>query len=454
MRAELRAMLSLAWPVILSEIGWVLMGVVDAVIVGPLGPAAIGGVGSGSGIFFAFMVVGIGILFALDTFVSQSFGASNFDDCLRWLIAGLQLAVLLSALLIAVGWLVVALLPAFGIHPDVLPVLQPYLAVLLWSVLPLLLFTVLRRYLQAINHVRPIMAAIVVANVVNAIADWALVYGHLGSPVFGAIGAAYATVLSRVFLLGWLCAMVIVHLRRQGRTMHHMPLAVDVARIGRLVTLGLPAAGQLALEVGVFATATTLAARISPAALAAHQIVLNIASLFFMIPYGLSSAAAVRVGHAMGRCDAGGAARAGWSALLLSSGFAIGIATLLVAVPVPLLEVFSRDAGVLGAGVTLLYICALFQPFDGFQVVSTGALRGMGDTRTPMFVNLGGHWALGLPVGSLLCFGAGWGVMGLWVGLALGLVTIGAVLVLVWWRRSRTAMEDETRTLSAAIEWR
>ena len=436
MRRELPAMVSLAWPVILAEIGWVFMGIVDTIVVGPLGPAAIAAVGTGSTIFFAFMVLGVGTFFALDTFVAQSYGAGRIDECHRWLFAGLQLALVLSIVLIGGGLLALRLLPLARIHPEVLVLLDPYLHALLWSAPPLLFYTVLRRYLQAMNLVRPVMLAILLANIVNAMANWVLVYGELGVPAFGAIGAAYATLAARICLLATLCGVVWMRERARPAGLWDVPFVPDLLRMWRLARLGLPAAFQVMLEVGVFAAASALAGRISPDAAAANQIVLNIAGFFFMIPLGLSSAAAVRVGQAVGRRDAAAARRAGWSAIGLSLSAALAIAGAFLLFPSVLLRIFTEEASVLTLGVTLLFICALFQPFDGLQAVATGALRGLGDTRTPMWANLGGHWLVGLPLAYFLCFQRGWGVTGLWVGLAFSLMLVGVFLLLVWRRRS------------------
>ncbi|MEO7890340.1 MAG: MATE family efflux transporter [Vicinamibacterales bacterium] len=434
---ELRGLLSLAWPVILAEVGWVLMGVVDTIMVGPLGPAALGAVGTGSSIFFAFMVFGTGTFFALDTFVSQSYGAGRLDECRRWLTAGLQLAAVLSVVLVLVGLVVVELLPLTGMHPDVMRLLQPYLRALLWSAPALLVYTVLRRYLQAIDAPRLIMVAAIVANLINAAANWVFVYGHLGVPALGAIGSAYATLVARLCLLVMLSLAAASAGRETIGAICARCAPIEWDLIWRLLRLGGPAALQFVLEVGVFAAAAALAGRISPIALAANQVVLNIAGLFFMLPFGLSSAAAVRVGHAVGRGDMAGARRAGWLAIGLAVIIAAANATLFLTVPRPLLGVFTSDPAVISTGVTLLVLCAVFQPFDGWQCVATGALRGIGDTRTPMLMNLGGHWLIGLPVAYLLCFNRGWGVVGLWTGLSLSLILIGSSLVLVWARKSR-----------------
>ena len=214
-------------------------------------------------------------------------------------------------------------------------------------------------------------------------------------------------------------------------------LRIEPSRVGRLLALGWPAAVQTTLELGVFAAVTAIAARLEPSTLAAHQVVLNLAGLTFMVPLGISAAGGIRVGHAVGRGDAHGARRAGWMALALGAVFMSAAAATFIAVPEPILRVFTTDPSVIETGVILLFVAAIFQLFDGLQVVATGILRGLGDTRTAMLSNLVGHWAIGLPTGYVLCFTLGWGVVGLWIGLSTGLVLVGLVLVPVWHRRVR-----------------
>jgi len=185
-------MLRLALPVIAADLGWISMGLVDTLMVGPLGPAAIGAVGTGSILYMAVMMVGFGVLFALDTFVSRSFGAGRIDECHRWLFAGLQLAGILCVILLGLSAALIAALPSFDLHPDVLRLITPYLKALLWSTPPLLVYAVLRRYLQAMHIVRPVMYALVVANLVNAGVNWLLIEGRLGFPALGVVGSAYA----------------------------------------------------------------------------------------------------------------------------------------------------------------------------------------------------------------------------------------------------------------------
>jgi len=429
-------MLKLALPVIAAELGWISMGIVDTIIVAPMGPAAIGAVGSGSTMFFAVMVLGMGTLLALDTFVAQNYGAGRLDECHRWLHAGLQLAVVMSVVLVVIGIVGVVQLPRAGLHPEVGALLQPYLAALLWSAPPLMVYTVFRRYLQAMHVVKPITVALVTANLINGVANWVLIFGHWGMPALGVRGSAYATLAARIYMMLFLLAVIVIRERRWPSGLRDVGFVIDSTRIWALLRLGVPAALQVTLEVGVFAAASALAAQITPLAVAANQIVLNIAGFFFMIPYGLSSAAAVRVGHAVGRRDASGARMSGAAALGLAVVVAVVVSCAFAAAPRLFLRLFTEDVSVLPAGSTGLLIYAICQPFDGLQTVATGALRGLGETRVPMIVNLGGHWFVGLPVAYGLCFNRGWGVEGLWVGLTVGLMLVGSVLFLVWRRKS------------------
>ena len=203
----------------------------------------------------------------------------------------------------------------------------------------------------------------------------------------------------------------------------------------RLIALGTPAASQVTLEVGAFAAATALAGRLAPASLAAHQIALNLASFTFMVPLGVASAGAVRVGHAVGRKNRIDALCAGWTALFFGALFMSCAAASFLLIPRQLIGAFTANRGVLEIGVSLLFVAAIFQLFDGIQGVATGVLRGLGDTRTPMLWNLVGHWFIGLPLGYLLCFQAGYGVVGLWWGLSSGLIICGVTLLVVWHRR-------------------
>ncbi len=438
LRVEMRRLLALAGPVVLAEIGWVAMGLVDTVMVSPLGPAAIGAVGLGGNAFMALAIFGMGLLLGLDTLVSQAYGAGCREDCRRWLFHGLALAVAVSVPLTLLALTGVRHLHLVGLHPTTERLAGPYLGAVTWSLLPLLLYAACRRYLQGMSLVRPITFALVSANLVNAAANYILIHGKLGAPALGVTGAAWATVLSRVYMAGVLAIAIALHDRQSSVTLRRSWDGLHLTRLRRLATLGLPASIQVTLEVGVFATATLLAGRLDPVALASHQVALSIASAVFMVPLGVASATAVLVGQAVGRQDPVGAGRAGWTALGVIGVFMVAAALVMVTLPRPLLRPFTADPFVLALGARLLIVAAVFQLFDGFQAVATGALRGIGDTRTPMGWNLVGHWALGLPLGYLAAFRLGWGVIGLWAGLALGLTVCGLALLRVWWLRVRS----------------
>lgn len=443
-------MLRLAAPLAVAELGWMFMGIVDTMMAGPLGPAAVGTGSLGSMIFFPTATAGTGMLFGMDTLVAQAFGANDREDTRRTLVNGVWLGTALAPLVALTLWATVPVMRAVGVNPRVMAMLGPFIGNLIWGVWPLLMYAALRRYLQAMNIVKPVTFALISANIVNAGGNWVLMYGHWGVPSLGVAGSALSTSLSRAYLAGVLAVVVIWNERRSGNLLFHISWRPDLARIRRLIQLGLPAAGQILFEGAVFAVVTVMVARLDEASLAAHGIAVNVISTTYMVPLGISSAAAVRVGQAYGRRDIHGAAAAGWTALLLSALFMGAAGVLLAIVPQFIVRLYIGNAAVIAVGALLLRIAAVFELFDGFQVVTGGALRGLGDTRTPMLVHLAGYWAVGMPVAYTLCFPLGWGAAGIWVGLSAALVLIGAALVMFWKRAIRTAAPPSGPLVSPA----
>ena len=443
LRREFRPMLNLAAPLALAELGWVAMGVVDTMMAGRLGAAAVGAGSLGGILFYPIAAWGTGILLGMDTLVAQAFGAKNQPDCRRTLVNGIWLALGMSPLLGAVIWSIPSLLRVLGTNPHVMLLLVPFLKAFTWSIAPLFLFTAFRRYAQAVDIVKPVTFALVSANIVNFVGDWVLMYGHWGAPAMGLEGSGWSTTLARTYMAGVLLAAIVWHEHKTGNLLFYLSWRPDLARIRRLVALGLPAAAQFALEGAVFGAVAVLAARLDEASLAAHSIAVQVISASYMVPLGISSAAAVRVGHAVGRKDRQGVAASGWAALVLSVMFMGAAGAAFWIVPRWIVGIFIDDRGVVGIGAVLLRIAAFFELFDGVQVVATGALRGLGDTRTPMLAHFAGYWIIGLPVAYVLCFPLGWGAAGIWVGLCAALIPIGAALVLVW--RSKVAGTDGKR---------
>jgi MATE family multidrug resistance protein len=438
-RRELRAMIALAVPVVLSELGWMAQGIVDTIMVGRLGPAAIGAVALGNAVYYTPSLFGIGLLLGLDTLVSQAYGRQDHDACHHWLAQGVYLACIVSPPLMLVLSGVSFAFIHVGIAPQVAGPAADYLRVLLLGTLPLLLYGAARRYLQGVGQVRVITVTFVLANLLNWFFNWVLIYGKLGFPAMGVRGSALSTVIARIGMAVALLGFAWRYERKRGHPLFRHWAKPHLHRIRQLVRIGAPAAGQIILEVGAWNLATLSAGWLTPVALATHQIALNYASLTYMVPLGVSAAAAVSVGHAIGAGDAARARRAGWLALGLGTAFMVAAGIVFLVMPRPLIELYTSDPRVLAVGPTLLWVAAAFQIFDGIQTVSTGALRGLGETRVPMFANLVGYWILGLPLGFLLCFVLRWGIFGLWIGLTLALVVIAMTLLRRWNRDSRAS---------------
>lgn len=445
LRRDFRLTLRLALPLIFAELGWMSMGVVDTIMVGrlPDSAIAIGATGLGQSLYNMVAFFGGSLLLGMDTFVAQAYGREDLHDTRRTLVNGLVLAVLIAPILMILVSFWPTLMRRFGISVELVGPMQPFLSALNWGTLPLLLYFALRRFLQAVNVAVPITVALVSANIVNVVGNWALIYGHLGFSAHGITGSGWSTFFARTYMVVFLLlTLVWVEAKRRlpWRTFFTSPdgvgrLGVDLGRMWALLKLGSPAAGQVLLEIGAFSTATALCAKLGPVPLSGHEIALNCAAFSFMVPLGISSAAAVRVGQNLGRRDTVGARRAGWTAIVLGAALMSCAGLVFVSIPRVIARLFSPDPAVVRAGVTLLLVTAAFQLFDGLQVVATGALRGAGDTKTPMLANFVAYWLIGIPLGYFLCFVLGWGALGVWIGLCVGLMIIGSALLLVWHRK-------------------
>jgi multidrug resistance protein, MATE family len=439
LRAELAPTVRLALPLVLAELGWMSMAIVDTIMVGhlPNSATAMGAVSLSSNLFIVLGLFGGGLLLGLDTLVAQAFGAGQREDCYRSLVNGIYLSVVLTPLLAAPVWLMRPMLTSMQVDPAVLSLAIPYMKALVVGLFPLLLYFAMRRCLQAMNMVKPVAFALVSANIVNAFGNWVLVYGKCGFPALGTVGSGWSTAIARTYMAAVLVGYLLWYDRRHHTDLLRTPVDVDLPRIRQLIMLGLPAAMQFTLESGVFALVTALIARLGAVPLASHQIALNTVAFTYMVPLGIASAAAVRVGQAIGRKDFAGAADAGGTAIVLGAGFMTTTSIALLVFPRWIALMYTPDELVIRATISLLAAGAAFQLFDGIQTVATGALRGAGDTRTPMLCHLTAYWLIGLPLGAWLCFRRGWGAFGLWSGLSLALILIGIVLLWAWRRAVR-----------------
>jgi len=423
----LRTLLALALPVIFVQVGMMLMGVVDTIMVGHVSAEALAAVALGNVYFFGAAIFGMGALMALDPVIAHAVGAGDQEGIAR----GVQRGILLGGLLCIPTTLL--LLPAPWVletlrqPPAVVPIAGAYVRISIPGTLGIFAFTVLRQSLQSMGRMRPIVISIIAANLLNALLNWMLIFGRWGAPALGAVGAAWATTACRLFMFAVLLWLAWPLLREYLRPFRRATL--ELAPLGRLMRLGAPIGMQHQLEYGVFAIVGLLMGVMGTTQVAGHQVALNLASITFMVPLGLSAAAAVVVGHAVGRGDRRAAADASRAALWVAVGFMGTTALAFLFLPGPLARMYTSVPEVIAIAVVLIPLAGVFQVFDGIQVTSIGLLRGLGDTRTPMITGILGFWVLGLPVSLLLGFRLGYGPAGLWWGLVLGLVAVAIFLL-------------------------
>jgi MATE family multidrug resistance protein len=441
-RTEARENLRLAAPIIATQIGTMLMGLVDTAIVGRVGEQALAGVAIGNTLVFAVSMPALGVLTAIEPLTSQAVGAGDGARARRTLREGLRLSFLLTVPFALIAWASLALLPWLKVDPGVVPLARAYVMWRLPSLLPFFVYIAAKTYQQAVLRPRAAVEAVIVANVLHAVADWIAVFGddglarvglpRIGLPAFGGAGAGVATTLSLSFMAWWIAG-----LRRRipkGAPDEPKPGEIDAEGmdgevVRKLFRVGTPIGLQLLAEVGVFSLVTVLMGRLGGRTTAAHQIALGLASFSFMGALGVAQATSVRVGISVGGERAHDTRRAGLT------GVGIGVAIMGVwsivfaTFPHALARIFTPDEAVIAAAVPLIRIGALFQLVDGMQVVSAGALRGTGDTRWPLALNVVMHWFVGFPLGLLLGFGLGMGAVGLWFGLTAGLATVAFALV-------------------------
>ena len=418
----------LAVPVVLAQVGLMLMGVVDTLMVGRVSAEALAAVALGNLYFTTLVVPASGTLMVLDAVVAQAVGARDSEGVARGVQRGFVLAMAIGLLMSVVLLPVRPMLVLFHQPTALIPVATSYVLISILGVFPFLAFVVLRQSLQAMGQMRVLVSVIVVANLMNAFLNWVFVYGHLGSPALGAPGSAWATLVSRWLMVtllvgfGWRALHAsVVPWRRE--TLHMAPLLA-------MARLGLPIGLQQGLEFGAFAAIGVLMGVLGTVEMAAHQIAINIASLTFMVPLGVGAAAAVRVGHAAGAGDADAARESARAALVCGVGFMVCTAVAFLLVPAAIAGQYTHDAPVVALAATLIPVAGVFQVFDGIQAVSAGVLRGLGDTRAPFVINLAGFWLAGFPVSVALGFWTPLGAVGLWWGFVAGLGVVAALLLL------------------------
>jgi MATE family multidrug resistance protein len=439
--AELRALGKLALPIVVIQVGLMFMGVVDTIMVGHVSAAALAAVALGNLYFFAAAIFGMGVLLALDPVVSQAVGAQDEVAIARAVQRGFVISLLLAIFVSAVLPTANAVLTLLRQPAEVVPLAHTYIMATIPGVAPFFFFVVLRQTLQAMHKTLAIVITIVIANLANAFINWILIFGKLGAPALGVLGASIATSISRwimfflIALLSWRSIKPYVHpWRRESFAL--LPLK-------RMIKIGTPIGVAYFLEYANFGVIALLMGLLGTTEVAGHQIAINLASLTFMVPAGVSAAATVLVGNAIGRGDTPAARRAAKAALIAGAGFMIMSAIVFLMFPELLARLYTDDATVLAIAFTLLPIAGLFQVFDGLQVVGAGVLRGTGDTHAPMIIGLLGFWLIGMPVSVYLGLHTSLRAAGLWWGFVFGLAAVATFLLL----RIRHRFKQELRRL-------
>ena len=427
-KGDFTALIRLAMPVAAVQVGVMLMGAVDTVMVGHLSARDLAAVALGNLYFFLTASFGLGTLFALDPVVSQAFGADDRAGIAGGIQRGFVIAAVLalfSSLLLTPGLPFLTLLRQ---PPDVIPVAAEYALVSIPGVLPFYGFIVLRQSLQAMGRVAPIVVVIVVANLANVFFNWVLIFGNLGFPAMGAVGSGWATTLSR-----WVMVVALLIVAWPVLRPYLWPLRPQAMAAGpllRMFRLGAPIGVQFFLEFGVFGVIGISMGWLGTIPMASHQVAINLASLTFMAAVGVTQACAVLVGQAVGAGDPAQARRSAGAGLLFVGGMMTFFGVTFLSVPGVLARIYSTDMVVVGLAATLIPVAGIFQVFDGLQAVASGVLRGVGDTLAPMVVNLVGFWLIGLPISLYFGFRAGFGPLGLWWGMAAGLGAVAVFLLM------------------------
>ncbi|MCO5063849.1 MAG: MATE family efflux transporter [Rhizobiaceae bacterium] len=435
-------MLALAWPMILTNLAQVAMTATDVAIIGRLGPDALAAGALGSNLYFAALICGLGLAYATAPMMAAELGRKRHSvrDVRRTVRQGLWLSVLVSIPLWIVLWNGEAILLAMGQQPELAAQAGIYLRYLQWAILPFYGYIVLRSFISALERPGWALAVMVVAVILNALGNWALVFGHFGFPALGIAGSGIATTIASIFMFAGLAVVTIFERRFRRYHLFGRFWRSDWPRLIALLRLGAPISGILAFEVTIFNAAAFLMGLIDPVQLAAHAVALQIASVTFMVPLGIGQAATVRVGLAYGARDPQGVTLAGWTAYAIGVSFMALMALVMLAFPRILISAFidisdPANAAVVAYAITFLTFAAMFQIADGAQAVGAGMLRGIQDTKVPMLYAATGYWGVGLPLGALLAFHFGFQGAGIWLGLVLGLAVVAVLLLYRWLRR-------------------
>jgi len=437
LKKHITSTLQLAYPVIIGQLGIIMMGVVDSLMVGKIGAAPLAAASLGNGMTFIILIIGIGVSLAVTPLVAIAVGAGKKNDCGIYFRQSLLVNSVLSIIIVVLIYFGAELIKYFDQPLEVQRQAISYMKIIGLSSIPLMLFQTYKQFIEGLSIMRPAMIIALLANLINAFINWIFIFGNLGFPALGLDGAGWATFASRVFMALALMAFVMnnKYFKQFDVSFHYKSINWPV--IKKILSLGLPSGMQYFFEVGAFSFAVVMVGWLGTKPQAAHQIAINLASISFMSVLGISVAGSIRVANAVGKKDIQETRRAGFTASLLGASimFISGIIFILFRNFLPTLYV--NDQEVISYASSLLIIAALFQISDGTQAVGIGILRGLTDVKIPTAITFIAYWIVGLPVGYLFGFTLKMGVQGVWFGLLLGLTTSAILLTLRFNSRSK-----------------
>ena len=444
--AELRAMLALAWPLILANVTQQVIQATDVLLMGRLGATQLAAATLALNLTWTFSIFLLGLITAsspvMATALGQRFNAVR--DVRRTFRAGLWLVAIVMPPYWLLMWHVGSLMLLFGQSRELAEQGQTFLRAYMWLVAPWLIFQLLRNFVAALERPRVVLWLSLSGILLNALISWSLMFGHFDLPALGLVGSGIGSTVTWSLLCGALIGVTATD--PQFRRFHLFGnwWRFDGQRLLAMIRLGWPIGATMGLEIGVFALAAYFMGWIGAPAVAAHAVALQLAALTFMVPLGLGQAATVRVGLALGRGDERGITRAGWTAWVVGVAFMGTMALGMWSAPRWLITLFLNDvpqnAVVIALAVSFLRVAAAFQLVDGAQVIGAGMLRGLHDTRWPLLFALVGYWVVGLGIGSWLAFGADWKGVGIWIGLASGLACVALMMLSRWLMRDRLGL--------------
>ncbi|WP_127753530.1 MATE family efflux transporter [Devosia sp. 1566] len=443
--AELRATFALAWPLVIAQLAQNALATTDVIMLGWLGPSQLAAGTLATTFLMPFLVGGIGLVGAVAPLVAQARGARDTRSIRHIVRQGLWAAAILALVLTPIIWQIRPVFALLGQDPAATLLAEEYIHVAIWLLFPALGIVAFRSLLAAFDATRVVLLITVGGVVVNALANYGLIFGNWGLPRLELRGAALATLLTNIVMFTAMAIFVLRHRRFRRLHLLHRLWAADWKRLGQIFRVGTPIGITVLAEVGLFTASALLMGRLGTDEVAAHAIALQCASTAFMVPLGLGTAATVRVGHAFGRGDPIGIARSGWTAFGLGTGFMACSALVFLAFGPAIVTIFldpdqPANHNALALAASFVAVAGLFQIVDGAQVVAAHALRGLSDTKIPMVVAIIGYWLVGMPVAYLLGFTFDMRGVGIWIGLAVGLGFVAVVLVARFAMRERLGL--------------